>query len=301
MLRHHSTYEIMRPEDVGLTRTHLVLGKHSGRHALRERVKQLGFELDELEFNRLFEEFKALADTKKELFDGDIEALVLRAGSASSGPWTLVSFATQARTGAEGTATVCLAHQDGRSIEKHANGDGPVDACFKAIEQAAGCQPQPAQVRSAQRIGGRGCAGRSAGLRGVQWPHVPWLQREHQHHRVERTRVPRSDQPCRAEPADRCETPAGATQRRAHRAGRSADRTRDRRDSHAHQAHAVHLVQRQARALGKGHGARHGSCVALRFIRIRRHSFLFDAARARASSGSRIMRIACSTPRRSIP
>ncbi len=138
MLRHHSTYEIMRPEDVGLTRTHLVLGKHSGRHALRERVKQLGFELDELEFNQLFEEFKALADTKKELFDGDIEALVLRAGSASSGPWALVSFATQARTGAEGSATVCLAHQDGRSIEKQANGDGPVDACFKAMEQAAG-------------------------------------------------------------------------------------------------------------------------------------------------------------------
>src|SRR5687768_15486132 len=79
MLRHHSTYEIMRPEDVGLARTTLVLGKHSGRHAFRDRVKQLGFELDEIEFNRVFEEFKALADKKKELFDGDIEALVLRA------------------------------------------------------------------------------------------------------------------------------------------------------------------------------------------------------------------------------
>ncbi|HZF26057.1 MAG TPA: 2-isopropylmalate synthase, partial [Steroidobacteraceae bacterium] len=138
MLRHHSTYEIMRPEDVGLTRTHLVLGKHSGRHALRERVQQLGFELDEQEFARLFEEFKALADHKKELFDGDIEALVLRAEGASTGPWSLNSLATQTGAGATGTATVCLKHDDGRSIEKQADGDGPVDACFKAMEQAAG-------------------------------------------------------------------------------------------------------------------------------------------------------------------
>ncbi|MBV8147218.1 MAG: 2-isopropylmalate synthase, partial [Gammaproteobacteria bacterium] len=78
MLKHASTYEILRPEDVGLSRSHLVLGKHSGRHAFRERVEALGFELDETELNRVFEEFKALADRKKELFDGDIEALVLR-------------------------------------------------------------------------------------------------------------------------------------------------------------------------------------------------------------------------------
>ena len=88
MLKHHSTYEILRPEDVGLSRSHLVLGKHSGRHAFRDRVKELGFELDELEFNRVFEEFKALADKKKELFDGDIEALVLRAEGSATGPWT---------------------------------------------------------------------------------------------------------------------------------------------------------------------------------------------------------------------
>ena len=89
MLRHHSTYEIMRPQDVGLSRTNLVLGKHSGRHAFRERVKELGFEVDEAELNRLFEEFKALADKKKELFDGDIEALVMRAEHGADGPWSL--------------------------------------------------------------------------------------------------------------------------------------------------------------------------------------------------------------------
>src|SRR6478609_8853957 len=79
MLKHRGTYEIMRPEDVGFSRTQLVLGKHSGRHALRERIKDLGFELDDVEFARVFEEFKSLADKKKELYDGDIEALVLQA------------------------------------------------------------------------------------------------------------------------------------------------------------------------------------------------------------------------------
>src|SRR5471030_1718787 len=103
MLKHHSTYEIMRPEDVGLTRSHLVLGKHSGRHAFRERVQELGFALDELEFNRVFEEFKALADKKKELFDGDIEALVLRAEGTAHGPWSLVNLDIATHSGAQAT------------------------------------------------------------------------------------------------------------------------------------------------------------------------------------------------------
>src|ERR1700723_3698557 len=97
MLQNRTTYEIMRPEDVGLPRSSLVLGKHSGRHAFRERVQQLGFELDELELNRVFEEFKALADRKKELFDGDIEALVLRAENGAQGPWTLTELTTEAK------------------------------------------------------------------------------------------------------------------------------------------------------------------------------------------------------------
>src|SRR5262245_46060237 len=136
MLRHHSTYEIMRPEDVGLTRSHLVLGKHSGRHAFRERVAALGFELDELEFNRVFEEFKALADKKKELFDGDIEALVLRAEGAASGPWSLLHLQTVADSDGPAEARIRLQHTDGRTVERKAEGDGPVDAAFKAIEAA---------------------------------------------------------------------------------------------------------------------------------------------------------------------
>ena len=138
MLQHRSTYEIMRPEDVGLPRSNLVLGKHSGRHAFRERVKELGFELDELELNRVFEEFKALADRKKELFDGDIEAIVLRAGSAAQGPWSLEHLDVEAHSGAGALATVRLKHADGRALERQAAGDGPVDAAYKAIVLATG-------------------------------------------------------------------------------------------------------------------------------------------------------------------
>jgi len=138
MLKHHSTYEIMLPEDVGLPRSNLVLGKHSGRHAFRDRVKQLGFELDELELNRVFEEFKALADVKKELFDGDIEALVLRAGSAAQGAWSLEHLGVEVHSGAQAVANVQLRHIDSRLIEGAASGDGPVDAAYKAIVQATG-------------------------------------------------------------------------------------------------------------------------------------------------------------------
>jgi 2-isopropylmalate synthase len=140
MLRHASTYEIMRPKDVGLSRTNLVLGKHSGRHAFRERVTELGFELDEAELNRVFERFKALADRKKELFDGDIEALVMKLDTESGGPWFLDALETGSRAGTDATARVRLKHADGRVAECSTTGDGPVDAAFKAIEEATGIQ-----------------------------------------------------------------------------------------------------------------------------------------------------------------
>jgi len=140
MLRHSSTYEIMRPKDVGLSRTHLVLGKHSGRHAFRERVKDLGFELEDQELNRVFERFKALADRKKELFDGDIEALVMNLDTDSGGPWFLERLQSSSHSGGDGTAQVVLRHADGRRVEQDARGDGPVDAAFKAIEQATGIE-----------------------------------------------------------------------------------------------------------------------------------------------------------------
>jgi 2-isopropylmalate synthase len=138
MLKHHSTYEIMRPEDVGLSRTHLVLGKHSGRAALRERIKELGFELSDAELARVFEDFKALADKKKEMFDGDIEALVLRAEFGATGPWHLEGLHAVSDSAGGAMARVGLRHADGRTLSQEATGDGPVDAAFKAIEAATG-------------------------------------------------------------------------------------------------------------------------------------------------------------------
>ena len=138
MLKHHSTYEIMRPEDVGVSRTELVLGKHSGRAALRDRIKELGFELSDAELARVFADFKSLADKKKELFDGDIEALVLRAEFGASGPWHLESLHAVSDTGGGAMARVGLRHGDGRGVVEEARGDGPVDAAFKAVEAATG-------------------------------------------------------------------------------------------------------------------------------------------------------------------
>jgi 2-isopropylmalate synthase len=123
---------------VGVSRTHLVLGKHSGRAALRDRIKELGFELSDAELARVFEDFKALADKKKELFDGDIEALVLRADFGASGPWHLESLHAVSDSAGGAMARVSLRHSDGRTLDEETRGDGPVDAAFKAVEAVTG-------------------------------------------------------------------------------------------------------------------------------------------------------------------
>jgi len=138
MLQNAATYEIMRPEDVGLSRSNLVLGKHSGRHAFRDRVQQLGFELDDEQLNRAFEDFKKLADRKKELFDADIEAIIMHTGSGEAGPWSLEELHITAGTGTIAAAAARLKHSDGRIVDEAAVGDGPVEAAFKALERASG-------------------------------------------------------------------------------------------------------------------------------------------------------------------
>ncbi len=138
MLQHASTYEIMRPEDVGISRSNLVLGKHSGRHAFRDRVRDLGFDLDEFELNRVFNEFKKLADKKKDMYDGDIEAIVLNADSASGGPWTLKSMQVTSGTEQAAEASIELIDEHGSSVGEAATAEGPIEAAFKALEQATG-------------------------------------------------------------------------------------------------------------------------------------------------------------------
>jgi 2-isopropylmalate synthase len=149
MLRNSSTYEIMRQQDVGLSRTNLVLGKHSGRHAFRERVKELGFEPSDEEINQLFEKFKALADKKKELFDGDIEALVMQSETDVPGPWQLIDVQVSTAPG-QAKADIKLKHVDGRDVAQSVTAAGPVDAIIKAIEEATQVQAALAkfEVRS---------------------------------------------------------------------------------------------------------------------------------------------------------
>jgi len=139
MLKERSTYEIMRPEDVGIARTELVLGKHSGRHALKSRVTDLGYHLTDDQLNKLFEEFKKLADKKKEVYDADIEALAenqLQAGTTNT--WTLAGFTSTAGTGSQTSAAVALKLANGDVKRDSAVGNGPIDALFKAINRVTG-------------------------------------------------------------------------------------------------------------------------------------------------------------------
>jgi 2-isopropylmalate synthase len=141
MLKHAATYEIMRPEDVGIPRTELVLGKHSGRHALKQRIHDLGYHLDDEQLNRVFDQFKTLADRKKTIYDADIEALAETQISSAPTSWVLEAFTCNAGSGTIHSAAVCLWHQDGTIHRDASIGDGPVDALFKAIERITGIEP----------------------------------------------------------------------------------------------------------------------------------------------------------------
>jgi 2-isopropylmalate synthase len=138
MLKERSTYEIMIPEEVGVPSTDLVLGKHSGRHALRDRVEELGFHLTDDQFEELFRDFKALADKKKEIYEEDIVVLVEKHLEDSPAHWQLVSLHTTAGMHLLPTATVAIRRPDGEIVQDAAIGSGPVDAIFKAVERVTG-------------------------------------------------------------------------------------------------------------------------------------------------------------------
>ncbi|MDE0753394.1 MAG: 2-isopropylmalate synthase [Woeseiaceae bacterium] len=138
MLQHASTYEIMSPESIGISKSNLVLGKHSGRHAFRNRVKDLGFDLEDFELNRAFQEFKKLADKKKDMYDGDIEAIIMNVDNSSAGPWILKSLQITSATGEDATANLCLIDEHGNELQKEGVGDGPVEAAFSVLVDASG-------------------------------------------------------------------------------------------------------------------------------------------------------------------
>ncbi|OYW35322.1 MAG: 2-isopropylmalate synthase, partial [Azorhizobium sp. 12-66-6] len=133
MLKHNQTYEIMTPESVGVTKTSLVMGKHSGRAAFRDKLKTLGYELGENALNDAFTRFKDLADRKKVVYDEDIEALVDRGIAAAYDRTKLISLSVIAGTHGPQRATMKL-EVDGKVMTEEAEGNGPVDATFNAIK-----------------------------------------------------------------------------------------------------------------------------------------------------------------------
>jgi len=139
MLKERSTYEIMRPEEVGFSKTDLVLGKHSGRAALADRAKTLGFTLTSEQLQRVFEQFKILADKKKEIYDGDIIALVQHQISGTvEEQWSLVDYEVRSGKDHHPSVKLTLKHGDVEYTESVQQGDGPIDAAFWAVETIVG-------------------------------------------------------------------------------------------------------------------------------------------------------------------
>ncbi len=138
MLKNRETYEIMDPTEVGIAKTSLVLGKHSGRAAFRDRVKQLGYQVDDGQSEAAFNKFKTLADKKKEVFDEDIEALIDDQLELGNGAWQLVGLQVISGSNTIPTATVTVKDSGGEPLTDASTGDGPVDAIYSAIARLTG-------------------------------------------------------------------------------------------------------------------------------------------------------------------
>ena len=139
VLKNPLTYEIMRPETIGLGSNELVLGKHSGRHAFRKRLEEMGYaDLSDDEINQAFDRFKRLADKKKVVTDEDIEAIVADELYQPREVWKLEHVQIVSGTGTRPTATVVLTGPDGKSYTDADIGTGPVDAVYRAINRVVG-------------------------------------------------------------------------------------------------------------------------------------------------------------------
>ncbi len=138
MLKNRNTYEIMDPVSIGVPESKLVLGKHSGRHALNDRVVELGYSLDNETLDKVYEAFKKLADKKKDVYDEDIEAILDQELESGRQLWELVGFQVTSGTGVIATATVTLRDSSGEEQTDASTGDGPIDACYSTIQRITG-------------------------------------------------------------------------------------------------------------------------------------------------------------------
>ena len=158
VLKNPMTYEIMRPEVVGLNQNQLVLGKHSGRHALRDRLSQMGYELSDEELKIVFKKFKDLADKKKHVMDEDLEAIVTEGILRTSETYKLEYLHVAAGTTVMPMASVQLAIE-GKSIKGGGYGNGPVDASFNAIAQITGTRSELLRFTVSALTGGTDAQG----------------------------------------------------------------------------------------------------------------------------------------------
>ena len=134
LIKEKITYEIMTPQSVGISDTHIVLGKHSGRHAIANRLKEMGYGMSDEEINRIFVRFKELADVKKEVFDEDLDAIVYEESSRHEEKYRFLYLNVVSGNAAVPTATMQM-EVDGQMVQEAGFGVGPVDATFAAIRK----------------------------------------------------------------------------------------------------------------------------------------------------------------------
>jgi 2-isopropylmalate synthase len=140
VLKERITYEIMNPEEVGIPSNKLILGKHSGRHAFKDRLEDYGYFLDDKAFESAFKKFKDLADKKKYVFDEDIEAIISEEFVRSSDFYKLISANYSGGSDMQPVATIKLLI-DGKEVTVSESGDGPVDAAYQAVSKATRLSP----------------------------------------------------------------------------------------------------------------------------------------------------------------
>ncbi len=158
MLKNPMTYEIMRPETIGLSATKLVLGKHSGRHALREHLKDLGYDLSGDELQTVFTQFKSLADKKKHVMDEDLEAIVTQGVLRTAETFVLEYLHVTAGTTVMPMASVKLSI-NGRSVKDAGYGNGPIDAAYNTIAKLTGTESELLRFSISALTGGTDAQG----------------------------------------------------------------------------------------------------------------------------------------------
>jgi 2-isopropylmalate synthase len=159
VLKDRRTFEIMTPKDIGLEGTNIFLGKHSGRHALKDALEELGYTLEGEVLKRAFVRFKEIADHKKTVTAADLEAIAADEVGSFEGKFVLDSFRVVAATGRQSRAAVTISHAEQGTFEAEAEGEGPVDAVFRAVDAATNIKGRLTDFRIDAVTGGKDALG----------------------------------------------------------------------------------------------------------------------------------------------